>query len=31
MTSMHELEALRTLLEAALVQIQKSTDPQTLH
>ncbi|KAF1309976.1 hypothetical protein BLX42_16415 [Pseudomonas sp. SG-MS2] len=31
MTSMHELEALRALLEAALVQIQKSTDPQTLH
>ncbi|WP_414157819.1 hypothetical protein [Pseudomonas sp. BNK-15] len=31
MTSMHELETLRKLLEAALIQIQKSTDPQTLH
>jgi len=30
MTSMHELEALRKLLESALVQIQKPADPQTL-
>ncbi|MNZ49570.1 hypothetical protein D3C78_673420 [compost metagenome] len=31
MTSMHELETLRKLLEAALIQIQKPADPQTLH
>ncbi|MGE8114527.1 hypothetical protein [Pseudomonas sp. NPDC086566] len=31
MTSMHELETLRKLLESALVQIQKPADPQTLH
>jgi hypothetical protein len=31
MTSMHELDALRKLLEAALIQIQKPADPQTLH
>lgn len=31
MASMHELEALRKLLESALVQIQKPADPQTLH
>ncbi|MCI0914653.1 MULTISPECIES: hypothetical protein [Pseudomonas] len=31
MTSMHELDALRKLLESALAQIQKPADPQTLH
>lgn len=31
MTSMHELDTLRKLLESALVQIQKPADPQTLH
>ncbi|WP_406819522.1 hypothetical protein ACJA3S_18435 [Pseudomonas sp. KnCO4] len=31
MTSMHELEALRRLLESALAQVQRSADPQTLH
>ncbi|CAM3441997.1 hypothetical protein [Pseudomonas plecoglossicida] len=31
MTSMHELDALRKLLESALVQVQKSADPQTLN
>ncbi|MGF6393391.1 hypothetical protein [Pseudomonas plecoglossicida] len=31
MTSMHELDALRKLLESALVQVQKPADPQTLH
>jgi len=30
MTSMHELEALRKLLESVLVQIQKPADPQTV-
>jgi hypothetical protein len=31
MTSMHELDSLRRLLETALAQIQKPADPQTLH
>ncbi|MFJ4113298.1 MULTISPECIES: hypothetical protein [Pseudomonas] len=31
MTSIHELDALRKLLESALAQIQKPADPQTLH
>ncbi|MBH3414029.1 MULTISPECIES: hypothetical protein [Pseudomonas] len=31
MTSMHELDSLRKLLESALAQIQKPADPQTLH
>ena len=31
MASMHELDALRKLLESALAQIQKPADPQTLH
>lgn len=31
MASMHELEALRKLLESALVQVQKPADPHTLH
>lgn len=31
MTSMHEIDALRKLLEAALIQIQKPADPQKLH
>ncbi|MGS7254310.1 hypothetical protein [Pseudomonas sp. LAM2023] len=31
MTSMHELEALRRLLESALAQVQRPADPQTLH
>jgi hypothetical protein len=30
-TSMHELETLRKLLESALVQIQKPADPQPVH
>ena len=31
MTSMHELEALRTLLESALVKVQMPAEPRTLH
>ncbi|NIE78538.1 hypothetical protein F3J45_29375 [Pantoea sp. Ap-967] len=31
MASMHELEALRKLLEAALLQLQKPADPRTQH
>ena len=31
MTSMHELEALRALLESALIQLQMPTEPRTLH
>lgn len=31
MTSMHELDALRRLLESALAQVQRPADPQTLH
>ncbi|MCU0126610.1 hypothetical protein N8H41_21760 [Pseudomonas vlassakiae] len=31
MTSMHELETLRKLLESALGQIQKPAEAQTLH
>ncbi|MBV4490444.1 hypothetical protein [Pseudomonas oryzicola] len=31
MTSMHELEALRRLLESALAQVQRPADSQTLH
>jgi len=31
MTSMHELEALRILLESALVQLQIPAEPRTLH
>ncbi|RCL28764.1 hypothetical protein C6A77_05170 [Pseudomonas sp. AFG_SD02_1510_Pfu_092] len=31
MTSMHELETLRKLLELALAQVQKPAEPQTLH
>jgi len=31
MTSMHELDSLRKLLETALAQIQKPAAPQTLH
>ncbi|WAB96817.1 hypothetical protein OSW16_20045 [Pseudomonas putida] len=31
MTSMHELETLRRLLESALAQVQKPADSQTLH
>lgn len=31
MTSIHELDALRKLLEAALVQIQKPSEPRTQH
>ncbi|WAC00448.1 hypothetical protein OSW16_12675 [Pseudomonas putida] len=31
MTSMHELETLRKLLEVALVQVQMPTEPRTLH
>ncbi|WP_060513030.1 hypothetical protein [Pseudomonas sp. NBRC 111124] len=31
MTSMHELDSLRKMLESALAQIQKPADPQTLH
>lgn len=31
MTSMHELEALRRLLESALAQVQRPAHPQTLH
>ncbi|WP_406820763.1 hypothetical protein ACJA3S_02765 [Pseudomonas sp. KnCO4] len=31
MTSMHELETLRALLESALVQVQMPAEPRTLH
>jgi hypothetical protein len=31
MASMHELEALRRLLESALVQIQQPANPQPMH
>ncbi|MNE95379.1 hypothetical protein D3C81_991440 [compost metagenome] len=31
MISMHELEALRALLESALIQLQMPTEPRTLH
>lgn len=31
MTSMHELEALRALLESALVQVQMPAEPRTSH
>ena len=31
MTSMHELETLRALLETALVQVQMPTEPRILH
>lgn len=31
MTSMHELDALRKLLESALVQVQNPADPQSLN
>ncbi|MFF7860958.1 hypothetical protein [Pseudomonas monteilii] len=31
MTSMHELETLRALLESALAQIQMPTEPNTSH
>ena len=31
MTSMHELETLRALLEAALVQVQMPGEPRTVH
>ncbi|MDH1574185.1 hypothetical protein [Pseudomonas sp. GD03746] len=31
MTSMHELETLRKLLEVALAQVQMPTEPRTLH
>ncbi|KIY42466.1 hypothetical protein TZ03_01625 [Pseudomonas sp. 10-1B] len=31
MAAMHELEALRALLEAALIQIQLPSEPRTLH
>ncbi|WP_063423381.1 hypothetical protein [Pseudomonas putida] len=31
MTPMHELEALRTLLEAALVQVQMPVEPRPWH
>ena len=31
MTSMHELEVLRTLLESALVQVQMPAEPRSLH
>lgn len=31
MTSMHELETLRALLESALIQVQMPTGPRTLH
>jgi len=31
MTSMHELEALRAVLESALVQVQMTIEPKTLH
>lgn len=31
MTSMHELETLRKLLEVALAQVQMPSEPRTLH
>ncbi|MFJ4066250.1 hypothetical protein ACIPW4_13240 [Pseudomonas sp. NPDC089996] len=31
MASTHELESLRVLLEAALIQVQMPTEPRTLH
>lgn len=31
MATMHELEALRALLEAALIQVQLPSEPRTLH
>ncbi|WP_449434130.1 hypothetical protein [Pseudomonas putida] len=31
MTSMHELEALRVLLESALIQVQMPAQPRTSH
>ncbi|CAI3810068.1 hypothetical protein GLGCALEP_06026 [Pseudomonas sp. MM221] len=31
MTSMHELEALRALLESALIQVQVLVEPRTSH
>lgn len=31
MTSVHEMEALRALLESALIQIQMPAQPRTLH
>ena len=31
MTSMHELETLRALLESALIQVQTPAGPRTLH
>jgi len=31
MTSMHELEALRVLLESALIQVQMPAEPRTSH
>ncbi|WP_243054816.1 hypothetical protein [Pseudomonas sp. BP01] len=31
MTSMHELETLRALLESAIVQVQMPTEPGTSH
>ncbi|MFJ4348745.1 hypothetical protein [Pseudomonas sp. NPDC089401] len=31
MTSIHEMEALRALLESALIQIQMPAEPRTLH
>ncbi|MCE0850857.1 MULTISPECIES: hypothetical protein [Pseudomonas] len=31
MTSMHDLEALRALLESALIQVQMPSEPRTLH
>ncbi|NIE72903.1 hypothetical protein F3J44_00265 [Pantoea sp. Tr-811] len=31
MTSMHEMEALRALLESALLQVQTPTEPRTSH
>ncbi|ANC82328.1 hypothetical protein [Pseudomonas putida] len=31
MTSMHELEALRALLESAIAQVQMPSEPRTMH
>ncbi|AQW67791.1 MULTISPECIES: hypothetical protein [Pseudomonas] len=31
MTSLHELETLRALLESALVHVQKPKEPQAMH
>jgi hypothetical protein len=31
MTTMHELEALRVLLESALIQVQMPAEPRTRH